>query len=112
VLAGPRDAAGRPGGGAAEPVRHPDHRPPLAVAVGDLDDGSAAGHRRGGEDIPGVPDIRPGQPGLLQVALERVAIGVAGRPGGDDLRPGAQLLLERDVRIGVGHTEARLQLAP
>ena len=59
-----------------------------------------------------MPDVGPGQPGLLQVALERVAVGVVGHPAGDDLRPGSQLLLARDVRIRVGDTEEVLQLAP
>jgi hypothetical protein len=112
MLAGLGDAARRPRGGVAEPVRHPGHRPRLAVAVGDLDDGAAAGHRRGGEDVPGVPDVRPGHPGRLQVALEPVTVGVTGHPRGDDLCPGAQLLLQRYVRVRVGHAEAGLQLAP
>jgi hypothetical protein len=112
VLAGLGDTAGRARAGGTEPVRHPDHRTPLAVAVGDLDDGAAAGDRRGGEHIPAVPDVSPGQPGPLQVALERVAVGMAGHPGGDDLRPGPQFRLERDVRIRVGDAEEVLQLAP
>jgi len=112
VLAGFRDAADGPGGGVAEPVGHPRHRPFLPVAVGDLDDGVAPGHRRRGQDVTGVPDVRPGQPGGFQVALERVAVRVGGEPAGHDPGPGAQLVLERGVRIRVGHAEAGLQLVP
>jgi hypothetical protein len=112
VLAGFRDAADGARVGVAEPVGHPYHRPLLPVAVGDLDDGAAPGHGRRGQDILGVPDVRPGQPGGFQVALERVAVLVGGEPRGHDPGPGAQLVLERSVRIGVGHAEAGLQLVP
>ena len=55
-----------------------------------------------------MPDVRPGQPGGFQVALERVAVLMGGEPCGHDPGPGAQLVLERGVRIGVGHAEAGL----
>jgi hypothetical protein len=59
-----------------------------------------------------VPDVRPGQPGRVQVALERVAVGVAGRPAGDGPFPAAQLLLERRVGGRVGEAEEVPELAP
>jgi hypothetical protein len=59
-----------------------------------------------------VPDVPPGQPRRLQVILERVAIGVGGDPLGHGLRPGAQLRLQRRVRLGIAQAEAGLQLPP
>ena len=59
-----------------------------------------------------MPDVGPGQPGLVQVALERVAVGVAGHPVGDGLCPGAHLLLGGDAGIRIGQAEAVLQHAP
>jgi len=59
-----------------------------------------------------MPDVRPGQPGGFQVALERVTVRVGGEPVGHDACPDAQLVLERGVGIRVGHAEAGLQLAP
>jgi hypothetical protein len=112
VLAGFRHAAGRTRCGGAEPVGHPHHRPLLAIAVGDLDDGAAGGDGRGGQDVARVPDLRPGQPGRLQVALEAVPVIVGRDPRPDDLRAGLQLVRQGRVRVRVGQAEAGRQLAP